>query len=167
MSEPSRRRRALHLVPYLIVGMITGWILSWATGPGPIGGGTGELPKPASVSVAPESPTLPATPPAATPVPDPEPLEDDGWFMEAYELGPDIAGGFSGTARVVNLTGQPVESASFTVTVLDGSQVVAALRGSTGPVSIGETVTVSLLSADPFVARKAEHVVELQYDGSY
>lgn len=104
--------------------------------------------------------------PTTTQAPKPAGLSsDNGWTLASFTAKDDGLGDFGGTARIVNSSGKSVQGALITVTLLQGSDVVATLNGSASDVEAGKTVTVQMISQDEY--RSGEFTPELQIDGTY
>ncbi len=68
--------------------------------------------------------------------------------------------------RVINETGQAVESAVFSLSVLDpDGGVVATMDGAVSNVDDGETVTVEFVGADPY--RDGDWTYEFTVEGAF
>lgn len=89
---------------------------------------------------------------------------DKGWVLESAKITADGLGSFGGTVRVTNTNDKP-STAAMTVTLMQGGGQVASLQGAADQVQPGKTVTVQMVSTDPFV--KGPWVQEFQVDASY
>ena len=126
---------------------------------------------PTTVSVAPSTspPTVATTVPTTVPpttTPPPPPNSDKGWAVVANSLltKNDGTGDFGGSARITNKASD-FENASFTFTLFRGSVQIATLQGSAQGVSPGQTVTVKLISQNPYSA--GAYTFTFQTDTSY
>lgn len=114
-----------------------------------------------------------ASEPPPEPLPESEPpletaegtLESGGWEVQSLNVGADFVDDFEADARIVNGSGSDVESAAFTITVLNGTEIIATLSGFSGAVAAGDTTTVSFLSTDSFV--EGDHSYEFQVDFAF
>lgn len=86
---------------------------------------------------------------------------DDGWLVESFDYSGGAVGLFEGTARITN-TADTTRSALYTFTLFDGESIVTTFIGSSTEVAAGATVTVTLLSGDPYV--EGEYSVDFQVD---
>jgi len=97
---------------------------------------------------------------------DPTGLSNNGWKITTFNMKPDGAGSFGAVARIVNGTGVDKKVATFTVTVLDASKnIVATMIGIASDVAKDATVTVDLVSTDPYKA--GTYLYAFQVDASY
>jgi hypothetical protein len=148
------------------------WLLPTAVGVGAfllglvigVAGGSGDEPTTAAPTepaatvtlTATVTPAAPAEPPAteappAEEVPAEDTLSDEGWTLTNLEVSDNGFGGFGAVGRVTNETGQAVEGAVFSLSVLDADGgVVATMDGAVSNVDDGETVTVEFISADDY-----------------
>jgi hypothetical protein len=76
---------------------------------------------------------------------------DKGWVVQSLAIKRDFVGEFTGTARITN-TNTTSKSASFTFTLFRHGGQVAELQGVIDDVAAGKTVTVDLVTQDPFSA---------------
>ena len=93
-------------------------------------------------------------------------LTNNGWKITTFNMKADGAGNFGATARIVNATGADKKAAAFTITVLDSSKnIVTTLVGSAMTIAKDATVTVQLVSFDPYKA--GIYLYAFQVDASY
>jgi hypothetical protein len=75
-------------------------------------------------------------------------MADQDWRLDSLGVVTDFLGDASAPhARITNL-GSTSRSAFFTISLFQGGQVVAALKGVANHVAAGNTVTVSMTSQD-------------------
>jgi len=96
---------------------------------------------------------------------DPTVLADDGWEVDTFNVADNGIGSFGASARIVNNTGGDVGAATFTMTVLEGGDIIATLIGSAMGVAAGDTATVDFVSDDPI--RTGQFVYDFQVDASF
>jgi hypothetical protein len=109
---------------------------------------------------APEE-TPPDEPPAGG-----DALSDEGWTLTNLDVRDDGLGDFSAVGRVTNETGQAVEGAIFSLSVLDpDGGVVATMDGSVSNVDDGETVTVEFIGVDAF--QEGDWTYEFTVEGAF
>jgi hypothetical protein len=112
------------------------------------GGGKASTMQPAN-----QVPAAASTSTAPADAADPTGLSNNGWTITTFNMKPDGVGSFGAVARIVNSTGADKKVATFTVTVLDAKKnIVATLIGLTNSVAKDATVTVDLVSTDPYKA---------------
>lgn len=90
-------------------------------------------------------------------------LQAGGWEVTSLDVGSDFIDDFEASTRIVNGTGSDVESAAFTITVLDGNDIFATLNGFSGAVADGETSTVSFISTDDFAEGDFSYEFQVDY----
>lgn len=91
-------------------------------------------------------------------------LTAQGWTVRSTQFSADPAGNFQGTARITN-TADRSRSAGFTFTLFQGETLLASLVGVGTEVPAGDTVTVSLISIDPYVG--GEYSTDFQVDYTF
>lgn len=91
-------------------------------------------------------------------------LTDQGWTVGSTQFSADPAGIFQGTARITNTTARS-RSAGFTFTLFQGETLLASLISFGTEIPAGDTVTVSLISIDPYV--DAEYSIDFQVDYTF
>jgi hypothetical protein len=103
------------------------------------------------IAATPTTKAVPVTPAPTTPPTTTAGLADKGWTVVpgSVIVANDGVGDFGGTMRVTN-TNSSSKTATFTLTVFRGAVQVAALEGSADAVSAGQTVTVQLISQNPY-----------------
>jgi hypothetical protein len=154
-TEPTKRR---WLLPTFVgVGaFVVGLLIGAAAGSGD-DQPTAEPTEPtATVTVtataAPAAPTAPPTEEAPPPeAPADDTLSDEGWTLANLDVSEGALGDFEAVGRVTNETGQAVEAAIFSLSVLDAEGgVIATMDASVSNVDDGETVTAEFISSDPY-----------------
>jgi len=91
-------------------------------------------------------------------------LTAQSWTVRSTQFSADPAGNFQGTARITN-TADRSRSAGFTFTLFQGETLLASLIGFGTEVPAGDTVTVSLISIDPYV--DGEYSIDFQVDYTF
>jgi hypothetical protein len=120
-----------------------------------------------TATAAPAEPTAPPTEEAPPPeAPADDTLSDEGWTLTNLDVSEGALGHFEAVGRVTNETGQAVESAIFSLSVLDADGgVIATMDASVSNVDDGETVTAEFISSDPY--QDGDWTYEFTVTGSF
>lgn len=102
--------------------------------------------------------------PAPTP-PAPSQGQSKGWAIYQLQLSADATGDWQAVARLQN-NNATRQSGSFTVTVFDGSAIVAVLNGAADKVDPSGVATVQFFSTDDY-GSGAHDAVAFQTDSSF